>query len=169
MTRRFLPFLLLIALAGAGAGCAARQSTVTNLPTGVTQAQVQSWDSAVGNLHAVAIANSNLRQAVIALHAQTTPNGAPLVSDDVYSRIIIAIGKIDQAENAASGVLSQTPNNWNQSVKGQVAAYTAQIAAALQVLNGEGIAAAKGSSREQQIGQFIGNIAAAIQIIAALA
>jgi len=151
-------------------GCAARQSTITNLPAGVTQAQVQSWDSAVANLHAIAIANSNLRVAVIQLHATLGTNGQPVLpSGQVYVDILTAIGRIDQAENAASSFLSTVPNNWNQSISAQIGSYTGAISAALQTLTNEGTLAVKGTAAQNQVSQFIGNIAAAIKIIASLA
>lgn len=166
---RIKGYVLAVALA-VSFGCAARQSTITNLPPGVTQAQVQEWDSAIAQLHNIAIANSNLRQAVIRLHATANANGNPVLpSGQIYVDLLTAVGKVDQAENAASAFLATVPNNWNQPIKAQVAGYTAAISQALQTLTSEGTLAVKGTAQQNQVNQFIGNIAAAIQIIAALA
>jgi hypothetical protein len=163
-------FWLVPALALALMGCAARQTTITNLPPGVTQAQVQSWDSAVANLHNIAIANDDFRIAIIQLHGMVNASGQPIIpSGQVYVDLLTASGKIAQAENAASVYLNGVPQNWNQTIAMQVGAYTAQISIALQTLNSEGIAAVKNASNAAQINGFISNITSAVQIIAALA
>jgi len=160
---------LVIALALSLGGCAARQSTVTNLPPGVTQAQVQSWDSAVANLNKIATANSALRQAVIQLHNTNDANGnAIFPSGQAYVTTLTLIGQIDQTENAASVFLQTVPNSWPTSTKTQIATYMSGISAALQQLNTQGVTGIKNSNSLNNVNTFISEITSSVTIILSL-
>lgn len=150
-------------------GCAARQSTITNLPAGVSQAEVQSWDSAVANLNKIAIATTNLRQAVIQLHGSLDANGqSAFPSGPAYISTLEVIGKIDQIENSASVFLGGVPNNWTQGTKQQVTSYVSQISALIQQLNSEGVTAIKNANSQNQVNVFIKEITSAVTIILSL-
>src|ERR1700739_884814 len=85
-------------------GCAARQKNITNLPAGVTETQVQNWDTAVATLDKIAQTTSTLRQAIIALNqSKVLPDGT------VYGSILTSLGKIDQAQIDAVSYLKAQP------------------------------------------------------------
>lgn len=163
--KRFAIIILAVALTG----CGARQTTITNLPAGVTQAQVQAWDTAVKNLHAIAIANSDIRQAVITLHATVGANGQPVIpSGAAYVAILNAVGRVDQAENDASAFLSKVPNDWSLSTKQKIDAYMTAISQATQSLITQGAIGISNPSSQQQVTTLIGSITNAVNIILAL-
>jgi hypothetical protein len=150
-------------------GCAARQSSITNLPPGVTQAQVTTWDSAVANLDKIAAANSSLRQAVIQLHSTNDLNGNPIFpSGPAYITTLTMIGKIDQTENAATVFLNTVPNAWPASTKAQIGLYMNDISSAIQQLNSQGVTGIKNPSSLTQINQTIANIVNLTNIILSL-
>ena len=161
--------LLILAVAAlALSGCAARQQTITNLPVGVTQTQVQAWDTAVSKLHTVATVSSTLRQTVITLHNTIGPNGQALIpSGNAYVMILDSIGKIDQAENAASVFLQTVPNNWPASTKAQIAGYMSAISSALTTLTQEGTLGIPAANQANVTG-LITSIGSAVTAILAL-
>jgi len=110
-SNRFRSLLLCFTVSLLLFSCAA-QKTVTNLPAGVTQAQVQRWDSAVQDLQKISQLTSTLRQTVIALNkAGVIPDGK------TYAAILTSLGKIDQAQIDASTFLQAQPNNWGVSTQ----------------------------------------------------
>jgi nitrous oxide reductase accessory protein NosL len=157
-------YLLALALSAALlTGCAARQSTITNLPVGVTQAQVQGWDSAVANLNKIAVANSGLRQAVIGLH-----NTNVFPSGSAYITTLTIIGKIDQIENAGTVYLQGVPKDWSVPTQTKIKDYMQQISALLQQLNSQGITGIKNASSQQQINTLISEITSSVTLILSL-
>lgn len=144
-------------------GCAARQQQVTNLPTGVTQAQAQNWDTAVANLNKVAEFTSSTRQAVIALNKQGVFPDGP-----AYVTTLQVLGKVDTLQLSASALLKQSPNNFSDTVKGQVKDYLFQIAAQISVLNTSGIIGIKNPSSQQQVAQLIAQLTGVVDIILSL-
>lgn len=161
--------LIALVLSLALTGCAARQTAVTNLPAGVSQAEVQSWDSAVANLNKISIAVSNLRQAVIQLHGTLDANGASVFpSGPAYVTTLEIIGKIDQIENSASVFLGGVPNNWTQGTKAQVASYMNQISALIAQLNQEGVSGIKNGTNLSQVNNLIKEITSLVSIVLSL-
>lgn len=155
--------LAVLVLSLAIGGCAARVKTVTNLPAGVTQAQAQNWDSAVANLDKIASAVSSARQAVIAANkGGVFPDGKP------YITTLETLGKIDQLQLSASAILKASPNNFSDSVKGQVADYMNQIAQQILVLNSQGTTGIKDANTQQTVAKFIGQITAAVALVLSL-
>jgi hypothetical protein len=166
-----LPFYLcgiFVALTG---GCAARTTTVTNLPPNVTQTEVQRWDSAVANLDKIAQTVSTLRQLTQALCSATvtTPSGTgPVLATGTCDLLLTDIGKIDQAEIAAAGVLQAVPNTWGASTTSQIAQYTQIITAALSDITANGLAGIKNPTAVAQVQSFLATISGAVTIIEAL-
>jgi hypothetical protein len=158
-----------LVLAVALTGCAARQSSITNVPPGVTQAQVQAWDTAVANLHKITVANSTLRQTVISLHSTTDANGnAVFPNGAAYVATLTMIGKIAQTENAAATFLQGVPNSWPASTKAQIAAYMNDIAQTVQTLNTEGVTGITNTASQKQVNTLISEITSSVTIILAL-
>jgi hypothetical protein len=150
-------------------GCAARQTSITNLPPGVTQAQVQSWDTAVSNLDKIATANSSIRQAVIQLHNTMDSSGNPIFpSGPAYVTTLDMIGKIDQTENAAATFLNTVPNSWPASTKTTIANYMGAISTSLEQLNTQGVTGIKNPSSLTNINTLIADITASVTIILSL-
>jgi hypothetical protein len=160
--RRFAIFAFLIS-SFVFIGCAARQKNVTNLPAGVTQTQVQQWDTAVANLDKIAQSNTALRQAVIQLRGQG------LIPDDkVYGVLLTAIGKIDQAEVSAAAMLKAYPNTWTPGLAAQIQQYTAIISAQLTAITQSGLAGIKNPNSQQQVSQLITEITTALNLVLTL-
>ena len=157
--KHFLALSLVLALSFSG-GCAARVQTVTNTPAGVTSAQVQSWDKAVAQLHTIATVTSTLRQTMIALHTSGV-----IKDGQAYVSILNAIGSIDQAQIAASRVLQTVPNNWSASTKTQVTGFINVISQQLASLTNAGVIGISDPTKQQQVSQLIGELAAAANII----
>jgi hypothetical protein len=150
-------------------GCSARQATVTKLPAGVTQAQVQSWDAAVSDLHKLSVATTNLRQGIISLHTTVNASGQPMIPDGtVYQDMLTTIGHIDQIQIAAAGYLSTIPNNWSSPVKSQVAEYMAEVTMALNQLISDGAIGVKDSNSRQQLTTLTTEITSLVKIIMSL-
>lgn len=161
----FIASLLLFA-------CAARQKQVTNLPAGVTQQQVQNWDTAVANLDKIAQSTSALRQAVIALNQATVTDssGTHKVIPDgtVYAAILTSIGKIDQAQIDAAQFLKSQPSNWGATTQTKVKNDIAVITQELQNINAQQLAGVKNAGAQQQIQQLITQLSGFAQVIVAL-
>jgi hypothetical protein len=158
-----LVLILLAAIAAAFSGCAARQKTVTNLPAGVTQTQVQNWDSAVANLDKIAQTVSTLRQAVIALNQQKLlPDGS------TYVKILTSIGKIDQAEIDASAFLKAQPQNWGVDTQTKVKNEIAIIQQEIAAINAQQLAGIKSQSAQNQVQQLVNNLSSLATLILSL-
>jgi hypothetical protein len=150
-------------------GCAARQKAITNLPTGVTQAQVQGWDSAVANLNKIADANSRLRQAVIGLHNTMGVDGTPVFpSGQSYITTLETIGQIDQIENAGTVFLQGVPKDWNLTTKAVITSDMQRISALLQKLNSESATGIKNTNSQQQVNTLISEITSSVTLILSL-
>jgi hypothetical protein len=153
-------------------GCAARQKTVTNLPAGVTQAQAQSWDTAVANLDKIAQTTSTLRQAVIALNGATVTDaqGAHKVIPDgaTYAAILTSIGKIDQAQLDAVQYLRAQPQNWGISTQTRIKNDVTLIQAELLNITGQQLAGIKNTASQQQVSALISVIGNAATVILSL-
>jgi hypothetical protein len=143
-------------------GCAA-QKTVSNLPAGVTQAQVQQWDSAVQALSKIATVNSSLRQTVIGLHQ------AGVIADGkVYGEMLTAIGKIDSAQLSAAAMLQAYPNTWTPGLSAQIQQYVNIISAQLTAITQDGLAGIKNPTSQQQVTSLIAEITAAVKLVLTL-
>ena len=159
---------LALLLAG---GCAARQSTITNLPTGVTQSQVQTWDMAVKNLDTIANTVSTVRQLTQSLCGATVTTSAgtsQVMTPAACALILTDIGKIDQAEIEAANVLNAIPNTWGASTSSQIAQYIAIITSAAADITTNGLAGIKNPSAQAQVQGFLATINAAVKVIALL-
>ena len=145
-------------------GCAGRQKTVTNLPPGVTQAQVNSWDSAVANLNKMAVSVSAVRQLVISLNKQGTfPDGAP------YAVTLRSIGQINQLEIASVDYLKTVPNSWSTTTATTIKANMDTILAQIQTLNAEGVTGIKDQNSLTQVNTLITEITSLTNIVLSLA
>lgn len=152
--------IAVLALAVCLAGCAARTKTVTDLPPGVTQQQVQAWDTAVANLDKLSQAVTTVRVTLMDLNKQGIfPDGPH------YVTALQIVGKIDQLQISAASVLQQSPQNFNASTKTQVASYLTQISQQLVLLNNEGTTGIKNASSLQTVNNLIAQIPALIALI----
>src|SRR3974390_2095526 len=148
MTRKLLTTLALAA-AIAMTSCAARQSTITNLPAGVSQSQVQNWDSAVANIDRIVHTTSTIRSLVITLNQQGL-----LKDNATYITMLNGIAKVDQYQIAAAQFCQSVPNTWTDDTAGKVNQYTSLIGAALDQLAKDGAAGINDSSGQQQLSQL---------------
>jgi len=173
MTRKRFAIVAFLISSFVLTGCAARQKTVTNLPAGVTQAQVQSWDAAVANLDKIAQTVSTLRQAVIALNQQTVTDSTGthkiLPDGSTYVAILTSIGKIDQAEIDASAYLKAQPQNWGVDAQTKVKNEIAIIQQELAAINTQQLAGIKSQSAQNQVQQLINNLGGLAALILSLA
>jgi len=156
--RRFAIFAFLVS-SFVLSGCAARQKNVTNLPAGVTLAEVQHWDSAVANLDKIAQTTSTARKAVMDLNQQG------LVSGEYYGTILTSFGKIDQLQIDAVQFLKMQPKNWSVSTQLKVKNDLALMQSELQNLTQQQILGIKNAGAQKQVGALvteIGDLAALI-------
>lgn len=159
--RRFAVFAVLLSVFLLFS-CSA-QKTVTNLPPGVTQTQVQQWDSAVQDLQKISQLTTTLRQTVIALNKSgVIPDGK------VYVAILTSLGKIDQAQIDASTFLQAQPKNWGASTQTKVQNDVALIQQELNTILQQQLAGIKDAGAQQQVSSLISEIAGAANLIVAL-
>ena len=143
-------------------GCAAK-TNVTNLPPGVTQSQVQAWNTAVTNLNLIASTVSTARQTVISLNQSGIfPSGAE------YNTTLQVLGKIDTLEISAAAILEQTPQNFSATTKQQVQALVTQISQQLLTLNASGVTGIKNPTSLQTVNNLIAGITSAVALILSL-
>ncbi len=158
--KRLFPAIALLLLIS---GCAARNKTVTNLPTNVTLAQVQNWDTAVADLDRFSTAITTARQTVISLNKQGVfPDGPQ------YIATLNGLGRADQLEVEAATFLKGVPNDWSQSTQSEFSAYVTQISAALSDIVKQGTVGIKNPTSQQQVVALISNAAAIIGIVLSL-
>jgi hypothetical protein len=140
-------------------GCAARNQTITNLPPGVTQGEVQQWDSEVAALHKFAVATSSVRQGAIALNK----DGA-FPDSSTYVKFLQSIGKVDQLEQAAAEYLKATPQTFGAAQKDKVKGMLGQIATELNSLNEAGLLNVKSGKSKDQVTQLLAEAIAAMNL-----
>jgi hypothetical protein len=162
MTRRRIAIFAFLVSSFVFVSCAARQKTVTNLPAGVTQTQVQQWDTAVANLDKIASTTSAVRQAVIAI------NQVQAIPAPYYGRILTALGKIDQAQISAAAMLKAYPNTWTPGLAAQLQQYLTIISAQLTSITQDGLAGIKDANSQKQITTLIAEITAAVNLVLTL-
>jgi hypothetical protein len=137
--------------------------TVTELPPGVTLKQAQDWDVAVQTLNQIATITTTARQTVTTLHTSgLLPDGPN------YVTALTVVGKIDQLQLSASAVLKQSPNNFTDTVKGQVKDYVTQIGQQLIALNAAGVTGIKNPNSQTQIADLVSEITALTGLILTL-
>jgi hypothetical protein len=147
------------ALAYVLAGCAPRVKNVTNLPTGVTLAEVQAWDSEVAALQKIATVNSSVRQGIIAMEqAGVFPDTA------TYVHALQATAKIDLAELTAVSFLRQTPQHFGVSERAKVQAILADIGTQVMALNTQTLAGIKDSATKTALSTFVADLTAAMNL-----
>jgi hypothetical protein len=153
-------------------GCAARQQNITGLPAGVTQAQVQNWDTAVAKFNEIALITSALRQSVIALNGATITDGSGthkiLPDSTVYVAFLQSIGKIDQAQIDAAAFLKAQPKNWGTSTQTTVRNDVALITAELHTITSQQLTGVKNAGAVNQLQQLITQLGSAASAILAL-
>jgi hypothetical protein len=137
----------------ASAGCAVRQKNVTNLPAGVTLAQVQHWDSAVANLDKIAQANSAARKAIMGLSQQGVISEGPY-----YGKILTSLGKIDEFQLDAVQFLKAQPKNWSLSTQARVQNDLQLIQAEMQNVLRQQLVGIKNADKQKQFGALITEI-----------
>ena len=165
-----LPFALCSLLVLLTDGCT--HQAVTNVPTGVTVNQVQAWDSAVKDLATIATLTHTAQQLTLTLNTTTVrTNGVPAVvfpSGAAYNATLTDLAKIDQAQIEAAEFLKTVPNDWGTSTKAQIAAYITKITAALADATANGLVGVKNTNSQQQLGQFLQDIAGTAALISQL-
>jgi hypothetical protein len=153
--------LLLLCMVGAflAGGCAARTKNVTNLPAGVTQAEVQTWDKEVAALHKMATITSSVRQGIIGLEK------AGAFPDNVaYVKALQAVAKIDQLELAASDYLKQQPEYFGQPAKDKVRGILGDIGAEIQTINVQSLAGIKNANTKSEVTTLITELTATLNL-----
>jgi hypothetical protein len=139
------------------------QKQITNLPPGVTQQQVQNWDTAVQTLDKIAVSTSTLRQAIVALHQ----NGV-ITDAQVYGKILTSLGMIDDAQIDAANFLKAQPDNWGSSMQTKVKNDLALISAELQAITQQQLLGIKNAGAQQQIQQIVAEITSGVSLILSL-
>ncbi len=154
--RSLLPYLLTSLLLF---GCASRVKNVTNLPPGVTQAEVQAWDSEVAALHKVASITTSVRQGVIALE-----NAGVFPDTVAYVNTLRAIANIDQLEQNASNYLRQNQKTFGLPQQAHVRAMLNAIAGEVKSMNDTGLAGIKNADKRKDVDALITELTAAMNL-----
>lgn len=157
--------LILSVLLSSLLGCAAKNTTVTNLPTGVTQAQVNSWTSAVNDLKEAQDLTHGGLTTVIGLNHQS-----PSIFPDgpAYAGALAAFGKAEQLETQAAVFLKTVPNNWSTSTTNQVADYSAQILLQLQTAQLQGAVGIKSPAAVTALSNTLTQVMNVIKLVQSL-
>jgi len=161
--KRISRVFLMSAVALALVGCTARVKTVTNLPAGVSQTQVQNWDSAVADLQKIAQVTTTLRQSVISLNKSGVFPDGP-----AYANMLAGIGKIDELQIEASNYLQGVPSDWSLATQQKILAETQQIQAILTNITNTGIVGIKDPASQSQVATLISNIGSVAALIIGL-
>ena len=119
MTNRYSQKAVLV-LAIIMAGCV--HNTVTNLPPGVTAAQVNAWTTAVNQVKIISDSVHAAQGTVIQLNRSGQFPDGP-----AYKSAITALAEITKGGIAANQVLQTVPNNFGQPVATQVVSLATQI------------------------------------------
>lgn len=150
---RSLGLTLLVAMMVTGCH---RQVHVVNVPTGVTEAQVQRWYAATGAFKVAAQSTNKLTDAAIALHGE-------FPDENTYQKTVEALGRMSQLEAQAGIFLDGVPQNWNQSVAQQVQNYSTQLQAQANIALDDGLAHVKNPDKLTAIRLTITLVQSAIQ------
>jgi hypothetical protein len=147
-----------------------RPVTVTGLPPGVSNAEVNNWISAVSDLDkAYAITNA-IQKSVIALNKTPLPNGGTVFPDGtIYVAFLQGIGHAYVLENQAAVFLKTVPNDFGQPVKTKLGDFTTQILTALQNSAAQAAFGIKDSTSAQLIAQSFASAIATINLVRQLA
>lgn len=158
--------IAILLLAVSMAGCAAKNTTVTNLPAGVTQAQVANWTNAVNDLQQAQSLTHGGVTTVIALNRQT-----PSVFPDgpAYAATLGGLGKAEQIEIQAATFLKTVPNNWSASTSSQVLTYSTQILAQLSTAQAQGAIGIKAPASVTAVTNIINQVVTLINLVKSLA
>jgi hypothetical protein len=139
------------------AGCAARVKNVTNLPPGVTLAEVQSWDKEVAALHKIASGTSAVRQGILGLE-----QAGAFGNSQEYVKALVAVAKIDQLELVASAYLKQNPQHFGQAEKSKITGMLQEIGGQITAL--ESVAAIKNADTKNQISTLVAELVATMNL-----
>lgn len=151
--------LIYMTLAFFAGGCAARTKNITNLPAGVTQAEVQAWDNEVAALHKMATITSSVRQGIIGLEK------AGAFPDTVaYVNALRAVAKVDQLELAASDYLKSTPEYFGQPQKDKIRGMLNDIAGELEGLNVQSLAGIKNADTKKEVTTLVAELVATLNL-----
>ncbi len=156
------PRAVVLVLALALAGCASH-NTVTNLPPGVSQVQVNNWKSAADNLKMAQDGSHAALEAALNLH-----NSGAIKDSPGYGIAITAIGRADQLEIEAAAFLKSVPNDWSQPTKQKLASYTTQILMQLASANETGVLGVKNPANGKVVSDMIADAMKVMQLVQVL-
>lgn len=144
------------------AGCAARYSSVTGLPAGVTEKQAKDWDAAIANLHKIAIASSFVRQGIMDV------NKATPLDKEYYGQFLGYIAKVDELQLSASALLRQRPEYFGSSEQVTIGKYASDIMAELAKLNTLGVTQIKNADSAKRMNALLADLSASAKLVLAL-
>lgn len=147
-----------------------RPVTVTGLPTGVSNAEVNNWISAVSDLDKAYALTDAIRKTVISLNQTKLPNGSAVFPDGtVYVGFLQGIGRAYSLENQAAVFLKTVPNDFGQPVKTKLGDFTTQILTELQNSAAQAAFGIKDSASAQAIANSFALVISAINAARVLA
>lgn len=165
-TTALMAVFLVVGAFGLGtylSGCAARVGHVTDLPQGVTEQQAKNYDAEIANLHKIADVTTTLRRAVISVR------GAGAFPDDAaYGKLLLMIGKLDQAQLAATAYLRGAPEYFGETQKQKIKDIFSDVTAEIQQLNASGVTGIKNPDSLKQINTLIGELAGFVNLVLSL-
>ena len=153
--------IALIGLLALTVGCATKNVTVTNTPTGVTSVQVDAWTSAINDLTQAQTFTHTALTTVVGLNRRLAFPDGP-----AYAATINGFGRAEQLEIEAAQFLKTVPNDWSQSTSTKILSYTNQILAQMQIALANGTVGSPNSA--STITDMIGQIVAVIKLVQSL-
>lgn len=150
---------LLLAFCLTLAACASHR-TVTNLPPGVANAQVNNWISATTDLqNAQAATHTAFVGAVELNRSGVIPDG------QAYGETLTALGRATQLEIEFAQFLNTVPNNWSLSTSAKATTYVNQILAQLTAANAGGLLNVKNPATGTALSDLLGTAVKLLTLI----
>ncbi len=150
-----LRITLIFLVLGFASSC--RHQAIVNLPTGVSNAQVNNWVNTTNSLKDVQSATHGVLTAAVDLN-----HSGVISNNDKYVAALGALGRANQIEVEFAQFLKTVPNDWSLPVKTKAAAYTQQILTQLGAANDSGVLNVKNPKTGQSLSDSIG---AAIRVL----
>jgi len=162
--RNLLPKLLLIGLVMVViTGCP--KTRITDIPTNVSEEQVQAWYAATGIVKTIAETTNGLTDAVIAVNT----SDPKLIPSDDYQKILLSLGKAAQAGIHVDSILKQVPDNFGKGTKEQILAEIQPVIEEFRQADLEGLFSRSQSPRLQTELTVLKRLTEATQLLSSLA
>jgi hypothetical protein len=147
--------LLIVAVPLVQVGCTKRVTTVTNLPTGVSEKEVQNWYAATGMALFAATTLNDATKALVDLNRQGFFKDGP-----AYGASLGALQKMLQAQKEVDEFLRATPQQFGKLAGTKLDAFADILVTEAQTANFQAMAGIKDPNKAQELVGIITKIQA---------